>query len=214
MKLLQYVQLRLSSIRGRYGPGVPAFFNAFYYSLLKVNTFVVDVLDLATKEILPVDTSALEFGGPDLGGIRELRAQRELPMEFFCDDHYGGNLCFYALFNGELAAVNWVFRKGEYSRFLILGERDVELNYVFTLPEYRGKGISTALKRHTAISLKELGYERLFTVVHSENIANLKSDKKVGFTVFGTVKSYGRFSRRLVTAKGPLSTSEGEKDVW
>lgn len=192
-----YINLRIRSIRGRYGNGIFPFVKALFHSLIKVNTFVVNLLDLeAFDQTVPREPS-LRLLGPDLAGFKKLREGEDLPMEFHCDAYYGDGLCFYAVYEGRLAAVNWVYRAGEFSRFLKLGEKDAEVNYVFTLPDFRGRALSTKLKIFTAGYLREKGYKRLFSVVHKGNIANLKSDAKVGFTCCGTLKTLGHFSKKM-----------------
>jgi GNAT superfamily N-acetyltransferase len=48
-------------------------------------------------------------------------------------------------------------------------------------PEFRGKGLATALKLHAAAYAKQRGYRRLVTSIRRTNSASLRANLKVGF---------------------------------
>jgi len=51
---------------------------------------------------------------------------------------------------------------------------------LYTTPEFRGKGLASIIKLLQLQFLKEQGYQRVFNIIRSNNIASIKVDKKVG----------------------------------
>jgi ribosomal protein S18 acetylase RimI-like enzyme len=51
---------------------------------------------------------------------------------------------------------------------------------LYTAPEFRGKGLASKIKILQLQFLKKHGYQRVFNIIRSNNIASLKVDKKVG----------------------------------
>jgi RimJ/RimL family protein N-acetyltransferase len=67
---------------------------------------------------------------------------------------------------------------------LNVAESDQELlihGWTGVRPEYRGKGLATALKLWAATYAKQQGYERIVTSPRRTNAASLRANAKVGF---------------------------------
>lgn len=185
-----------TTVRSLYGEGAKAWFTFFHYALFRLNRFKILRVNLEALPISPVDLPGISFSSPRIDELDSLRSS-DLPREFFCDRfHTVGNCCIARL-NGVPAYIHWIYFPGDFSRFLKLGEGCAEINYVLTLPQYRGHGISAAAFCHTLHSLKEQGIKNVFAVVHEENIASLKSFAKAGFTDIGSTFSFGLFNRKV-----------------
>lgn len=193
--LRQFTYLK-TSVRSIYGEGAKAWFTFIHYALFRLNRFRILRVNLDNLPVSRIELSGVSFLSPCVDELESLR-NSDLPREFFCDRfHKVGNCCIARL-NGVLAYIHWVYFQGDFSRFLKLGEGCAEINYVLTLPQYRGHGISAAAFCHSLQSLKELGIKNVFAVVHEENIASLKSFTKAGFVDVGSTFSFGLFNRKV-----------------
>lgn len=187
----------LQSIQSQYGSGISSFFKYIYCSFLRVNTFVVftcngsnAVPPLTVFPQLRCERKAHEF-------LHNLRSSRALPREFYCDELAGVDDFFLGLWEEQPAYIHWVFPSGAKSRFLGLGEGCAEVGYMLTLPEYRGKKICSQVLKYTLNELRSDGLQRIFCVVHDQNVASIKAVQRAGFHEFTRIKSVGPFNTRL-----------------
>lgn len=58
---------------------------------------------------------------------------------------------------------------------------------MYTRPEFRGKGLATKLKLLQLHFLKEQGYQRVFLVIRTDNLASQIVNKKCGYKAYQTV---------------------------
>ena len=76
-----------------------------------------------------------------------------------------------------------------------------EIGGSFVLPEYRGRGIMTALQK----MLLEIAYQRNFdyviAMVHPENIASIKTLEKVGLKFYKSKTMASGFDRNIYMLK-------------
>jgi len=185
-----------SSVQNEYGNGLRAWFNFIYYSQFRINTFCIFHALLDQNKEESIDLPGIIFSTPTFKELDRLRIGKNLPREFYCDQFHRVSQCCIALVEGELAYIHWVYRRGDFSRFLNLGEDSAEINYVITLSQFRGSGISTAAFKYSMQHLKREGIKNLFAVIHNENIASLKSFNRAGFVEFGKTVSVGPFNRK------------------
>lgn len=191
----------MQSVQAQYGPGIFGFLKYIYYSFMCINTFVVFIYN----ERSAVD--ALSFV-PQFRSerkayviLRYMRSSRSLPREFYCDQISGVDDFFLGLWDEQPAYIHWVFPEGAKSRFLNLGQGCAEVGYMLTLPEYRGKKICSQVLANTLKELRGDGVQRIFCVVHDQNVASIKAVQRAGFQEYTRVKSIGPFNTRLrVTA--------------
>ena len=191
----------LQSIQAQYGSGISGFFKYIYFSFLRINTFIVFTCNdsgaaqsLKFAPQLRSERNAYET-------LRYMRSTRALPREFYCDQLAGGEDCFLGLWEEQPAYIHWVFPAGSKSRFLGLGQGCAEVNYMLTLPEYRGKKICSQVLAYTLNELRSDGVQRVFCVVHDQNVASIKAVQRAGFHEHARIKSFGPFNTRLqVTA--------------
>jgi len=199
MKLIglirQFTYLK-NSVRSLYGEGAKAWLTFIRYALFRLNRFRILRVNLVALPVLRMDLPGVSFYSPHIDELERLR-NSDLPREFFCDKFHKVGSCCIARLNGVPAYIHWIYYPGDFSRFLKLGDGCAEINYVLTLPQYRGHGISAAAFCHTLHSLKEQGIKNVFAVVHEENIASLKSFARAGFIDVGSTFSFGLFNRKV-----------------
>ena len=80
-----------------------------------------------------------------------------------------------------IQSISWIYRRSDPNRFLILGERHALLQYGLTLPQFRGRGLYTAVQKAAAEYLYEQGVNTVFVLVESRNKASQRSQEKAGF---------------------------------
>ncbi len=59
--------------------------------------------------------------------------------------------------------------------------------YIYTVPDYRGKGIASNAKPLVLNYLREQGYRRILLVITPENAASQRVNKKAGFKEYQTI---------------------------
>jgi GNAT superfamily N-acetyltransferase len=196
-KLFQNVVNLGNTVRGEYGGGIKGYANFFYYSLFRFNTFGIYRLDLATfaeptRERAAETVLFQELDGPSLELLTAGRS--DLPREFYCHKMHRVSACCAGTVEGRLAYIHWIYRQGDFSRFLRLTSRTAEINHVFTLPEYRGRGLSTRGFLATAQDMKKKGVTSLVAVIHDENVASIKAFERAGFVKTGEIRAFGQFN--------------------
>lgn len=180
-----------------YGRSPFSFIRLIYYSLFRVNTFLVFESDLR-RELPEIgfDTK-IRLISPSLEELDRLRQGKDLPIEFFCDQIHNAKTCCIGLSGGEIACVHWVYSKGEYSRFVILGQDVCEINHFAILPRFRGRKWSMMMLEYSFKSLQKLGYKKVAVVVHENNIAFIKNIKRLDFKETKRIRTIGPFNRKI-----------------
>ena len=92
----------------------------------------------------------------------------------------------------------------------------------YTLPEYRGKGIASKLKKEIFHKFKKEGYHHILGFVDPSNFTALKIDKKLCFKEYQTItyKRYGYFRKYIVQKfnsderKTFITLFKAPKDIW
>jgi ribosomal protein S18 acetylase RimI-like enzyme len=169
-----------------------------YYGLFRINTFLIFECDLPGNISEPNLELPFRAFIPTLEELDRLREGRDLPRDFFYDKIHDVKNCCLALFDEEIAYIHWLYFKGDYSRFLILDESTCEMNYFFTLPKYRGRGLSSEMLAHSAKYLYERGYKKAVVVVHQNNVSFIKNVRKLPFHETKRIKTFGPFNRKVI----------------
>lgn len=181
-----------------YGDSPFSLIRLVYYSLFRVNTFLVFENDLR-GEIPRVELdSQIRVIEPTVEEFDRLRQERDLPREFFCDKIYEAKRCCLAFYREEIAYIHWVYSKGEYSRFLVLSEHVCEINHVVTLPSFRGRKLSSTMLAYASKVLQGLGYKKVVVVVHQNNVAFIKNIRRLDFIETKRIKTLGPFNRKVI----------------
>ena len=138
----------------------------------------------------------MEVISPTLSELAFLRQGKILPREFYYDRIHGVKKCYVTLCEGVPACIHWVYLKGDYNRFLKLGDGVAELNYITTLPRFRGRGVMAETLVHILLDLKKQGYQKAVLVMNAENPPAIKSALRAGFVEWGSIKTFGPFNRK------------------
>lgn len=196
-KLLFTAKNLKKTVYHHYGKSPFSFIRFIYYSLLRINTFIVFESDLRRVISKAEVDSEFRFIVPTMEELASLRQGKELPREFFCDEIYDAKTCCIALHGEDLAHIHWVYSKNDYSRFLVLSEGVCEINHVATLPKFRGRKLSLRMLSYSFKVLHASGYKRIVVVVHQNNVAFIKIIRRLEFVEKVRIKTLGPFNRKI-----------------
>jgi RimJ/RimL family protein N-acetyltransferase len=167
-----------------------------YHSALRINTFVLferKLDDVLSPVCLSSEYTVVK---PSTEELEAMRARKELPREFYCDRFHGVKNCYVVMHGPEPAYIHWIYVKGDANRFLRLGDRVAEVNYITTLPQFRGKKLMARMMVLTMNDLKGIGYKKLVSVVNSYNPPAMKSMRAAGFKEVRTIRALGFLNRK------------------
>jgi hypothetical protein len=127
---------------------------------------------------------------------RQLR--KDLPREFYIDKTHQGKNFYLFFFQGHLAGICWIFKKGDYSRFFkIENGTSCELNYIITLPEFRGNRLSSRFVNHICEMLEIQKFRFVFLSVSLGNVLSHKTFVSSGFKEQMRVRSFFSYVRKV-----------------
>ena len=181
-----------------YGRGPLSIVKMLYYSALKVNTFVLFERALSDAEDpLPAALpSGYRVVKPSADELEVMRAHIELPREFYCDRFHGVKTCYVVMHEAEPAYIHWIYRRGDANRFLRLGDGVAEVNYITTLPKFRGRKLMARMMTLTMNDLKRSGCRKLVSVVNTYNPPAIKSMRAAGFKEVRRIRTLGPLNRK------------------
>ena len=116
-----------------------------------------------------------------------------------------GQSCFVARHGRLIVAADWIsflpIRLSYLDWLLDLAPGEVHIYDKFTLPAYRGHGISNALRMHHLRSLQRAGYRRAVVAVLPENASSLRDILKGGYRPCGMIRrvKVGRWQHHFRT---------------
>lgn len=117
-----------------------------------------------------------------------------------------GNLCFVADLHGDLAHFKWVaFNKtysGDLERELRVGSNSALIYWGYTIPKYRGLGISPKVMEKILQHLAEIGIKKVYAGVDHNNFPMLRVKQKERFRKIGTITYTKLFKLRLYRCEG------------
>lgn len=164
-----------------------------------------DVIDLKNN-IFPIvkgKLADLECVSKHLGRV---------PWEFQCHRYDRVTDFFVYKKNGTIGHISWLYYKDDPNRTLRLGDKECEIVFCLTFPEFRGKGLYPAALQTIQRYLKEQGYQRCFICVNDDNLSSIRGIEKSGFQRAGSMrfrKVFGfQISRRYETRY--LTEMEGD----
>lgn len=179
-----------------YGRGPLSMLKMVYYSALTVNTFVL------FERALDGDLEAvrLESGyratKPSTSELDALRERRQLPREFYYDRLHGINKCYVVMHGEEPAYIHWIYVKGDPNRFLKLGDGVAEVNYITTVPQFRGRKLMASMMIFAMNDLKKMGYRKVVSVVNTLNPPALRSMHAAGFKEVRRIRTLGHLNKK------------------
>ncbi len=161
----------------------------------------------------PLESSMAPVVASIQSGIQCLRQRRHegLPETYYRDDTEGGQRCFAAMWDDQLAGVLWVFDERHPSHFLDLRPGEVELGGAHVLPAFRGRGLFQLLIRSACSTLIAEGYTTFYAVVDERNLASRTAFERCGFhCVAGISRPWANlFGRRFRSKDGAALTRAG-----
>jgi RimJ/RimL family protein N-acetyltransferase len=161
----------------------------FYFGYLKVNRFFLFRRELNHPFSEVPHRDDILIKQISLEQLREIRQNYpKLPEEFFCDIFEGSKTCFVGFVGEKAAHIMWVFFANEGSRFFNLGEREAEINYGVTLPEFRGLHLYPLTVRSISHWLRENQYKWLYGAIHDKNVNAINAIRKCGFEKIGEIR--------------------------
>ncbi len=128
--------------------------------------------------------------------LDKYRIQRKLPREFYCDKFLNAKICYVIFDKGELAFIQWIFLKGDKSRFFYINDYCVEYNYLYTMPSYRGRGLALKALTYISSEMYKQGLKKAVAAVHENNLSSVKTFSRAGFKDIKHVFSIGPFNRK------------------
>jgi len=195
-RALQKLRTYRQTVEGQYGSGWGNLFKSLYYSLFRINAF--DLLELDLRDEIRTPSLEPEFTivRASEQDLKQIRNGRDLPREFY-HDQASENVSCYVLYHGDdIAYIHWLYFAGTSTRFSHLGQGVVEIDHVFTMPKFRGRGLCKRMLLATATDMKADGASRLIAVIHRENIFSLRAFQGAGFKKQQTFYSLGPLNRR------------------
>lgn len=135
--------------------------------------------------------------------LKQLRdATPSLPVEFYRDEVDGIESCFLACISGRPAAIAWSYDQTKPAHFLRMSPGDAEIRSVYSLAEFRGRGLAKAVIAAACHSLFHDGFQHIYAVIHFRNEASLRAFRSIGFTRVAELRRPALFGPRYVTKAG------------
>ena len=138
--------------------------------------------------------------------VESLKRSREavsgLPVEFYRDEVDNIQSCFFACAGGRPAAIAWAYDHTKPAHFLRMSPGDAEIRSVYSLPEFRGRGLAKTVIVAACESLTRGGYRRIYAVIHFRNEASQRAFRSVGFSRVAELNRPPIFGPRYVTETG------------
>lgn len=115
-----------------------------------------------------------------------------------------GMRCFIARIDGNLAGISWISyrRSSNEGVKLTLNPGEALLLESFTFPEYRKRGVQTALIDRRLFFLKETDYRKVYVIYEPGNEYSIRALKRNGFTEMKSImlirifNKYFQFDRK------------------
>jgi ribosomal protein S18 acetylase RimI-like enzyme len=141
--------------------------------------------------------------GSDLAVLHSARScDPGLPGDFYRDAANRSKQCFYARIDNQLAGIVWIYDTDYPSRVIRLAPGEVEIAFVFVMPEFRGRGIAKDLIRAACLHLLDRGVRIIYAVIEEHNLASQAAFTGCRFEWVGFVRRALLFGKPYVTPVG------------
>lgn len=166
-----------------------------------------EVWRLSRENISQLDSSAkfaeILTSAAAVEALERFRPTAEnLPVEFYRDEIDGIQTCFLARIDGRPAAIAWSYDHTRPAHFLRMSPGDAEIRSVYSLDEFRGRGLAKAVIGTACNSLLRDGIRNIYAVIHFRNEASLHAFRSTGFAKVAELRRPPIFWSRFVTATG------------
>lgn len=177
-KMLKRVFNKLTAADER---SLTAFWSMFYFNLLKINRFKIFEIDLNNeREISLMDKSGWDLKVIHHSELSQYRPGGErLPRDYFMHKIDAVTHCVIAVQENVVGHIAWLYRQGDPNRWFDLKEDEAQINYIFTFPAFRGRGLSAMGIREMGNWLRQRGFRRLLIEVHEGTSFMLSGIKKI-----------------------------------
>jgi GNAT superfamily N-acetyltransferase len=152
-----------------------------YFNLVKINRFNIYEIDLGTTfETAKSSMDEWDFRVIEHHELRNFRPPGDHPpREYYMNEIDGVRRCVVAVKDDTVASISWLYLKGDPNRWFALNDREAQVNYVYTFPAFRGKGLCGKTLMALAGWLKQKNYQRLLIEVHEGTGDMISCLKKV-----------------------------------
>lgn len=141
-------------------------------------------------------------GARAVENLKQLRdATPGLPVEFYRDEVDGIESCFLARIGDRPAAIAWAYDHTKPAHFLRMSPGEAEIRSVYSLAEFRGRGLAKTVIAAACRSLFHNGFQHIYAVIHFRNEASLRAFRSIGFTKVAELNRPPLFGPRYVTAE-------------
>lgn len=150
-----------------------------------------------------VSGTTILAGPPAVESLKRVReAVSGMPVEFYRDEVDNIISCFLACVGGRPAAVAWSYDHAKPAHFLRMSPGDAEIRSVYSLPEFRGRGLAKTVIVAACHSLFHDGLQNIYAVIHFRNEASQRAFQSVGFSKVAELNRPPIFGPRYVTETG------------
>ncbi len=166
------------------------------FRFFRINSFYIYSLNFPHKGLPVSELSGITVEEIKRNDLHSLRAQhKNLASEFYIDklDAQKKQRSFVCFVNEFPALIIWLCAESS-SGFLIIGHDEVEMNHMYCLRRFRGRKLLQHTICTVALQMWKEGIKKIITVVHSDNIASIKSIERCGFKREGSLKRLGILS--------------------
>lgn len=165
-----------------------------------ISEFILFQRDLENSCCLTEKSADIEYIKGDIQALKQYRELHiNLPREFYIDQTHGGSEFYMGYYKGDLAQICWVFSNGDYSRFFSFKDYSTcELNYIITLPQFRGKGLPAKFTNYLCEQLKNRNIKTVVVGIAASNVNMIKGMKYTGFAELKRIKSYFSIVKKVV----------------
>ncbi len=162
--------------------------------------FVRFHVDLAEWTLAPrVIPDGVEVREGRLDELRRYRrAHRDLPLAFSLDETHGARRFYVAMVGGAIGHISWVFTSAERPLHMTLAPGDILLDGAHTPPEFRGRGLLSAVERAILDDAAAEGRRHAYTHVAVDNVPSIRGVLRTGFRPIGLVHRRWRLGVPLV----------------
>ncbi|GAK56882.1 predicted acetyltransferase [Candidatus Vecturithrix granuli] len=175
------------------------------YGLRKAIVLIIEYTGLFKKRVLVFFEQELQVhptpnNDHDIELVRLEKKDIE-PIDQYCDGWFPKEEALRRLEQGRVLLVvkdretNTFYQWLEFSKVDIpyldlsfsIPEHTACMAYIYTVPEYRGRGIASRAKLPVLQYLREHGYYRIFLMIKPDNAPSQRVNKKAGFKEYQTV---------------------------
>ena len=119
-------------------------------------------------------------------------AEKLRTLKINAEENYGwASLVALAEIDGKVVHIRGVMLRKYYSKQI---EREIRINSdsacligAYTVPEYRGRGVAPKVAEKIFRHLNQLGIEKVYGYIKSDNLPSLRYARKVGYRKIGEV---------------------------